>query len=70
MSQGFHPGRDPSDLKKIKTVEENGEEAEPVRNGDESICEGEKERTTEEGRDTLTWFEWECHPFTRTISGA
>uniref|UniRef100_A0A8I3MKH5 Eukaryotic translation initiation factor 4 gamma 3 n=2 Tax=Canis lupus familiaris TaxID=9615 RepID=A0A8I3MKH5_CANLF len=41
MSQGFHPGRDPSDLKKIKTVEENGEEAEPVRNGAESISEGE-----------------------------
>lgn len=41
MSQGFHPGRDPSDLKKVKTVEENGEEAEPVRNGAESISEGE-----------------------------
>uniref|UniRef100_A0A8C9M9T3 Eukaryotic translation initiation factor 4 gamma 3 n=1 Tax=Panthera tigris altaica TaxID=74533 RepID=A0A8C9M9T3_PANTA len=41
MSQGFHPGREPSDLKKVKTVEENGEEAEPVRNGAESISEGE-----------------------------
>uniref|UniRef100_A0A7N5KR18 Eukaryotic translation initiation factor 4 gamma 3 n=1 Tax=Ailuropoda melanoleuca TaxID=9646 RepID=A0A7N5KR18_AILME len=41
MSQGFHPGRDPSDLKKVKTVEENGEAAEPVRNGAESISEGE-----------------------------
>ena len=41
MSQGFHPERDPSDLKNVKTVEENGEEAEPVRNGAESISEGE-----------------------------
>ncbi|XP_064219482.1 eukaryotic translation initiation factor 4 gamma 3 isoform X31 [Aotus nancymaae] len=41
MSQGFHPERDPSDLKKVKTVEENGEEAEPVRNGAESVSEGE-----------------------------
>ncbi|XP_063523592.1 eukaryotic translation initiation factor 4 gamma 3 isoform X26 [Pongo pygmaeus] len=41
MSQGFHPERDPSDLKKVKAVEENGEEAEPVRNGAESASEGE-----------------------------
>ncbi|XP_013374966.1 PREDICTED: eukaryotic translation initiation factor 4 gamma 3 isoform X5 [Chinchilla lanigera] len=41
MSQGFHPEGEPSDLKKVKTVEENGEEAEPVRNGAESISEGE-----------------------------
>ncbi|XP_066126321.1 eukaryotic translation initiation factor 4 gamma 3 isoform X18 [Saccopteryx bilineata] len=41
MSQGFHPERDPSDLKKMKAVEENGEEAEPVRNGAESVSEGE-----------------------------
>ncbi|XP_075407924.1 eukaryotic translation initiation factor 4 gamma 3 isoform X8 [Tenrec ecaudatus] len=41
MKQGFHPERDPSDLKKMKAVEENGEEAEPVRNGAESISEGE-----------------------------
>nr|XP_054519275.1 eukaryotic translation initiation factor 4 gamma 3 isoform X26 [Pan troglodytes] len=41
MSQGFHPERDPSDLKKVKAVEENGEEAEPVRNGAESVSEGE-----------------------------
>lgn len=41
MSQGFHPERDPSDLKNVKTVEENGEEAEPVRNGAESVSEGE-----------------------------
>ncbi|KAF6108478.1 eukaryotic translation initiation factor 4 gamma 3 [Phyllostomus discolor] len=41
MSQGFHPERDSSDLKKVKTVEENGEETEPVRNGAESVFEGE-----------------------------
>ncbi|KAM8788672.1 eukaryotic translation initiation factor 4 gamma 3 isoform 30-T30 [Rhynchonycteris naso] len=41
MSPGFHPERDPSDLKKVKAVEENGEEAEPVRNGAESVSEGE-----------------------------
>ncbi|XP_045714559.1 eukaryotic translation initiation factor 4 gamma 3 isoform X6 [Phyllostomus hastatus] len=41
MSQGFHPERDSSDLKKVKTVEENGEETEPVRNGAESVSEGE-----------------------------
>uniref|UniRef100_A0A7N4PCZ3 Eukaryotic translation initiation factor 4 gamma 3 n=1 Tax=Sarcophilus harrisii TaxID=9305 RepID=A0A7N4PCZ3_SARHA len=42
MSQGFHPERDPSDLKKAKAVEENGEqESEPVRNGAESASEGE-----------------------------
>ncbi|XP_054546822.1 eukaryotic translation initiation factor 4 gamma 3 isoform X3 [Talpa occidentalis] len=40
MSQGFHPERDSSDLKKAKAVEENGE-AEPVRNGAESVSEGE-----------------------------
>ncbi|KAL2773252.1 eukaryotic translation initiation factor 4 gamma 3 isoform 8 [Daubentonia madagascariensis] len=41
MSQGFHPERDPSDVNKVKTVEENGEEAEPIRNGAESVSEGE-----------------------------
>ncbi|XP_078186793.1 eukaryotic translation initiation factor 4 gamma 3 isoform X41 [Callithrix jacchus] len=41
MSQGFHPEKDPSDLKKVKAVEENGEEAEPVRNGAESVSESE-----------------------------
>ncbi|XP_017654993.1 eukaryotic translation initiation factor 4 gamma 3 isoform X3 [Nannospalax galili] len=40
MSQGFHFERDP-DLKKVKAVEENGEAAEPIRNGAESISEGE-----------------------------
>ncbi|XP_012577740.1 PREDICTED: eukaryotic translation initiation factor 4 gamma 3 isoform X4 [Condylura cristata] len=40
MSQGFHPERDSSDLKKAKALEENGE-AEPVRNGAESVSEGE-----------------------------
>ncbi|XP_062046561.1 eukaryotic translation initiation factor 4 gamma 3 isoform X9 [Lepus europaeus] len=40
MSQGFHPERDPSDLKTARAVEENGE-AEPVRNGAESVSEGE-----------------------------
>ncbi|XP_006862466.1 PREDICTED: eukaryotic translation initiation factor 4 gamma 3 [Chrysochloris asiatica] len=41
MNQGFHPERDPSDLKKMKAIEENGEAAEPVRNGAESVSEGE-----------------------------
>lgn len=41
LSQGFHPEGEPCDLKKMKAVEENGEEAEPVRNGAESISEGE-----------------------------
>ncbi|XP_010624330.1 eukaryotic translation initiation factor 4 gamma 3 isoform X3 [Fukomys damarensis] len=41
MSQGLHPEGDPSDLKKVKAVEENGEEAEPVRNGAENISESE-----------------------------
>ncbi|XP_023578346.1 eukaryotic translation initiation factor 4 gamma 3 isoform X2 [Octodon degus] len=41
MSQGFHPEGEPSDLKKVKAVEENGEEAEPVHNGAESISEGD-----------------------------
>ncbi|NXI74708.1 IF4G3 factor, partial [Anseranas semipalmata] len=42
MSHGFPLERDPSELKKVKPVEENGErEAEPVRNGAESISEGE-----------------------------
>lgn len=36
-----HPERDSSDLKKVKAVEENGEEAEPIRNGAESVSEGE-----------------------------
>lgn len=41
MSQGFHPERESSDLKKVKAVEENGEDAEPIRNGAESVSEGE-----------------------------
>ncbi|XP_007933855.1 eukaryotic translation initiation factor 4 gamma 3 [Orycteropus afer afer] len=41
MNQGFRSERDPCDLKKVKTVEENGEEAEPVRNGAESVSESE-----------------------------
>ncbi|XP_071623379.1 eukaryotic translation initiation factor 4 gamma 3 isoform X4 [Heliangelus exortis] len=42
MSHGFQLERDPSELKKAKPVEENGEqEAEPVRNGAESVSEGE-----------------------------
>ncbi|XP_021273406.1 eukaryotic translation initiation factor 4 gamma 3 isoform X5 [Numida meleagris] len=42
MSHGFQLERDPSELKKVKPVEENGEqEAEPVRNGAESMSEGE-----------------------------
>ncbi|XP_052573636.1 eukaryotic translation initiation factor 4 gamma 3 isoform X23 [Peromyscus californicus insignis] len=40
-SQGFPFERDPSALKRVKTGEENGEEAEPLRNGAESISEGE-----------------------------
>lgn len=42
MSHGFQLERDPSELRKAKPVEENGEqEAEPVRNGAESVSEGE-----------------------------
>ncbi|KAM6045879.1 eukaryotic translation initiation factor 4 gamma 3 isoform 10-T11 [Theristicus caerulescens] len=42
MSHGFQLERDPSEPKKAKPVEENGEqEAEPVRNGAESVSEGE-----------------------------
>ncbi|KAK7800636.1 hypothetical protein U0070_022520, partial [Myodes glareolus] len=41
MSQGFHFERDPSALKRVKPGEENGEEAEPLRNGAESTSEGE-----------------------------
>ncbi|XP_065552260.1 eukaryotic translation initiation factor 4 gamma 3 isoform X3 [Lathamus discolor] len=42
MSHGFQLERDPSELQKAKPVEENGEqEAEPVRNGAESVSEGE-----------------------------
>ncbi|KAM6116878.1 eukaryotic translation initiation factor 4 gamma 3 isoform 5-T5 [Phoenicopterus ruber ruber] len=42
MSHGFQLERDPSELKQAKPVEENGEqEAEPVRNGAESVSEGE-----------------------------
>ncbi|NXJ82240.1 IF4G3 factor, partial [Trogon melanurus] len=42
MSHGIQAERDPSELKKTKPVEENGEqEAEPVRNGAESVSEGE-----------------------------
>ncbi|XP_010721176.1 eukaryotic translation initiation factor 4 gamma 3-like [Meleagris gallopavo] len=42
MSHGFQLERDSSELKKVKPVEENGEqEAEPVRNGAESMSEGE-----------------------------
>ncbi|XP_036032942.1 eukaryotic translation initiation factor 4 gamma 3 isoform X4 [Onychomys torridus] len=40
-SQGFLFERDPSALKRVKAGEENGEEAEPLRNGAESISEGE-----------------------------
>uniref|UniRef100_A0A8C9FC57 Eukaryotic translation initiation factor 4 gamma 3 n=1 Tax=Pavo cristatus TaxID=9049 RepID=A0A8C9FC57_PAVCR len=47
MSHGFQLERDPSELKKVKPVEENGEqEAEPVRNGAESMSEGEGADTT------------------------
>lgn len=41
MSQVFHPERDYSNPKKVKAVEENGEEAEPVHNGADSVSEGE-----------------------------
>ncbi|NXG61672.1 IF4G3 factor, partial [Hemiprocne comata] len=42
MSHGLQLERDPSELKKVKPVEENGEqEGEPVRNGAESVSEGE-----------------------------
>ncbi|NXI36705.1 IF4G3 factor, partial [Galbula dea] len=42
MSHGFPVERDPAELQKTKPVEENGEqEAEPVRNGAESVSEGE-----------------------------
>lgn len=42
MSHGLQPEREPSELKAVKAVEENGEqEAEPVRNGAESVSEGE-----------------------------
>ncbi|NXY53666.1 IF4G3 factor, partial [Callaeas wilsoni] len=42
MSHGLQLEREPSELKAVKPVEENGEqEAEPVRNGAESISEGE-----------------------------
>ncbi|NWV02723.1 IF4G3 factor, partial [Ptilonorhynchus violaceus] len=42
MSHGLQLEREPSELKPVKPVEENGEqEAEPVRNGAESISEGE-----------------------------
>ncbi|XP_064253114.1 eukaryotic translation initiation factor 4 gamma 3 isoform X10 [Passer domesticus] len=42
MSHGLQPEREPSELKAARSVEENGEqEAEPVRNGAESVSEGE-----------------------------
>ncbi|XP_041275360.1 eukaryotic translation initiation factor 4 gamma 3 isoform X3 [Onychostruthus taczanowskii] len=42
MSHGLQPEREPSELKAGKSMEENGEqEAEPVRNGAESVSEGE-----------------------------
>ncbi|XP_030145282.4 eukaryotic translation initiation factor 4 gamma 3 isoform X13 [Taeniopygia guttata] len=42
MSHGLQAEREPSELKAVKAVEENGEqEAEPVRNGAESVSEGE-----------------------------
>ncbi|NXM54156.1 IF4G3 factor, partial [Illadopsis cleaveri] len=42
MSHGLQPEREPSELKPVKPMEENGEqEVEPVRNGAESILEGE-----------------------------
>uniref|UniRef100_A0A8C3NJZ5 Uncharacterized protein n=1 Tax=Geospiza parvula TaxID=87175 RepID=A0A8C3NJZ5_GEOPR len=41
-SLGLEAEREPSELKAVKAVEENGEqEAEPVRNGAESVSEGE-----------------------------
>ncbi|XP_073937191.1 eukaryotic translation initiation factor 4 gamma 3 isoform X9 [Castor canadensis] len=41
ISQGFHQDKDLSDLKRVKAVEENGEEVEPIHNGAENISEGE-----------------------------
>ncbi|NWT74304.1 IF4G3 factor, partial [Prunella himalayana] len=42
MSHGLQAEREPSELKAARAVEENGEqEAEPVRNGAESVSEGE-----------------------------
>ncbi|RLV89722.1 hypothetical protein DV515_00014737 [Chloebia gouldiae] len=42
MSHGLQPEREPSELKAVQAVKENGEqEAEPVRNGAESVSEGE-----------------------------
>ncbi|NXQ57635.1 IF4G3 factor, partial [Anthoscopus minutus] len=42
MSHGLQPEREPSELKPVKPMEENGEqEAEPVRNGAEGVSEGE-----------------------------
>ncbi|NWY70163.1 IF4G3 factor, partial [Erithacus rubecula] len=42
MSHGLQAEREPSELKAVKPMEENGEqEAEPVRNGAESVSEGE-----------------------------
>ncbi|NXO07425.1 IF4G3 factor, partial [Oriolus oriolus] len=42
ISHGLQLEREPSELKPVKPVEENGEqEAEPVRNGAESVSEGE-----------------------------
>ncbi|KAM4885920.1 eukaryotic translation initiation factor 4 gamma 3 isoform 5-T5 [Sylvia borin] len=42
MSHGLQPEREPSELKPVKPMEENGEqETEPVRNGAESVSEGE-----------------------------
>lgn len=42
MSHGLQAEREPSELKAVKPVEENGEqEAELVRNGAESVSEGE-----------------------------
>lgn len=41
MSQGCPFERDPTALKRAKAEDENGEEAEPVRNGAESASEGE-----------------------------
>ncbi|KGL72627.1 Eukaryotic translation initiation factor 4 gamma 3, partial [Tinamus guttatus] len=41
-NHGFPPEKDPPEVKKVKAVEENGEQdAEPVRNGAESVSEGE-----------------------------
>lgn len=41
MSQGFPFERDPAALQRMQAEEENGEAAEPVRNGAESTSEGE-----------------------------